>query len=117
MTKKQRELVWNKYGKRCAYCGGILAYKDLQVDHIKAKRRRKALIANALENLNPSCRRCNHYKRGLSLESFRKRVKTLHERIAEQYIDKVALNYGIITIQPWDGIFWLEKYQTLFCFN
>ena len=109
MTKKQRELVWNKYGKRCAYCGSILAYKDLQVDHIKAKRRRKPEIANVLENLNPSCRRCNHYKRGLSLESFRKRVKTLHERIAAQYIDKVALDYGIITIQPWDGIFWFEK--------
>ncbi|HOI25756.1 MAG TPA: HNH endonuclease signature motif containing protein [Caldisericia bacterium] len=111
MTKKLRELVWNKYGKKCAYCGKPLEYKELQVDHIKAKRRRKGPEVNDISNLNPSCRRCNHYKRGLSLINFRRRLKTLHLRIQDQYIDKVAMDYGIITVQKWDGIFWFEKYQ------
>ena len=32
-SKKTREIVWKKYGGRCAYCGREIAYKDMQVDH------------------------------------------------------------------------------------
>ena len=33
ISKKTREIVWKKYGGRCAYCGREIAYKDMQVDH------------------------------------------------------------------------------------
>lgn len=28
-SKKTREIVWKKYGGRCAYCGREIAYKDI----------------------------------------------------------------------------------------
>lgn len=31
--KKTRIKVWEKYGKKCAYYGCDLEYKDMQVDH------------------------------------------------------------------------------------
>ena len=35
IKKHIRERVWNKYGKKCAYCGKELDYSKMQVDHIK----------------------------------------------------------------------------------
>ena len=37
MKKSTRIKVWNKYHKRCAYCGCELEYKEMQVDHIQSK--------------------------------------------------------------------------------
>lgn len=31
ISKKIREAVYQKYGGRCAYCGRVIAYKDMQV--------------------------------------------------------------------------------------
>jgi len=36
-------------------------------------------------------------------------MKTLHERLQSQYTIKVAINYGIIEIKPFDGIFYFES--------
>jgi len=111
MTKAERLQVYNKYGGHCAYCGKAIEFKDMQVDHIEPKRMYYAYPegADRIENLNPSCRRCNHYKRAHDLEVFRIILKTLHKRVQEQYICKVAEDYGIIKIEPWDGKFYFEK--------
>ena len=106
MTKAKRLEAYSKYGGRCAYCGKPIEYKDMQVDHITAKCNGGA---DNLENLNPSCKRCNHYKRTAGIESFRKMIKTLHERTQKIYINRVAEDYGIIQIKPWDGIFYFER--------
>jgi 5-methylcytosine-specific restriction endonuclease McrA len=99
MKKKDRESIYLKYNKRCTYCGKYLdTIKDMQVDHIIPKchiyNYRKV---NCAENLTPSCKRCNHYKRSLDLGGFRRLMLTLHERIEKQYINRVAMDYGIIT--------------------
>jgi len=110
LTKAERLQVYNKYGGRCAYCGKKIEYKDMQVDHIISKRQGWAWDGiDTIKNLNPACRRCNHYKRAHSLEFFRHMLKTLHERVREMYICKVAEDYGIIKIEPWDGKFYFEK--------
>jgi len=115
MKKAERLQVYNKYNRRCAYCGKAIAYKDMQVDHIRPKMKyiERNLVfeidADALENLNPSCGRCNHYKRAHSLERFREMMKTLHERLRKLYIFKVAEDYGIVKVEPWDGVFYFEK--------
>lgn len=110
MTKQTRQAVYNKYGSHCAYCGKKLEYKDMQVDHIDPQRyyddKKKA---DRMENLNPACRRCNHYKRGNSLGGFRRLLKTLHQRVREIYICKVAEDYGIITVNEWDELFYFER--------
>ena len=112
MTKTQRQQVHQKYGGHCAYCGKEIAFKDMQVDHITPKRlywTAEKDIANHIDNLNPSCRRCNHYKRARTLRDFKKLILTLHKRVRDIYICKVAEDYGIIEVRPWDGIFYFER--------
>ena len=111
MTRKeQRQRVWLKYNKHCAYCGKELEYKDMQIDHMYPK----AYGGNSeMINLMPSCRRCNHYKRALTLKSFRRLMMTLHERIENNYISRVAKDYGIITIRPFSGRFYFETIMVI----
>jgi hypothetical protein len=67
--------------------------------------------SNSFSNLMPSCRRCNHYKRENDLEGFRRLIVTLHERIQNQYIIKVAIDFKILNIQPFNGMFYFETLQ------
>ena len=103
-----RTEVLNKYGGRCAYCGNEITLKTMQVDHIWPQRL-GSKPDNSFENLNPSCRSCNHYKRAESLHQYRIWMKTIQDRLMKIYIFRVALNYGIISIKPFDGIFYFEK--------
>lgn len=113
LKKEEREKVWLKFDKHCAYCGKKLRYKEFQVDHLVP--RLNGMVPDELvekfENYMPSCKRCNHYKRADSLEAFREKLKTLHKRIMRQYIDKVGHDYGIIEITPFGGVFFFEKWQ------
>lgn len=114
MKKSDRTRVYNKYGKRCAYCGRYLEYKDMQVDHLipRLRGRRPASVVKVFENWMPSCRRCNHYKHSYPLEHFRSLLLTLHKRINKIYIAKVAKDYGIIQdAVAWDGVFYFEEYE------
>ena len=126
MKKSDRIKVWNKYRQRCAYCGKHLLYHEMQVDHLIPRgddfkpgryaseaRIRYCLDLHkkikGLDNLMPSCRRCNHYKRSYTLENFRKLLKTLDQRINKHYINKVGLDYGVINrVTSWGGVFYFE---------
>ena len=58
----------------------------------------------------PSCHTCNHYKRANSLENFRDwLLGELIDRLMKVYIFRVALRYGMITINGWDKKFYFEK--------
>ncbi|EPR12325.1 HNH endonuclease [Ruminiclostridium papyrosolvens] len=113
MKKEIRQAVYEKYNGHCAYCGRKIEFKDMQVDHIEPQRNwaksKSREEINSFENLNPSCRRCNHYKRADNLETFRETMKTLHERIYNIYIVKVAIDHGIVYIKPFDGKFYFER--------
>ena len=112
MKKADRIKVWNKYRQRCSYCGKHLLYHEMQVDHLipRLRGRRPDSLVEVFENWMPSCRRCNHYKRTYSLERFRVLIKTLDQRINAHYINKVAVDYGVIKeVVPWDGVFYFEK--------
>ena len=106
MNKQLREKAWIKYNKHCSYCGKEIEYKDMQVDHIEPQHTGGT---DAIENLNPSCRMCNHYKRGMALEHYRETLLTLHERLKKPYINRVGLDYRIVTIEPFDGVFYFER--------
>lgn len=123
--KIDRLKVYNKYSGHCSYCGKEIEFKDMQIDHAEPLMREtrynydlKKLEFTGkylnpenenFENLLPSCRRCNHYKRGTNIEGFRKIMNGLHERIRKNYICKVAEDFGIIKIEPFDGKFYFEK--------
>ena len=106
MNKSIREAVYDKYYGKCAYCGKAIVRQDMQVDHIIPKRMNGA---DAITNYNPSCRRCNHYKRGGDVEYLRDLLLTLHKRLENIYIVRVAIDYGLITISKFDGVFYFEK--------
>jgi CRISPR/Cas system Type II protein with McrA/HNH and RuvC-like nuclease domain len=107
MTKKTRELVYAKYNGRCAYCGHEITLKEMQVDHIIPRRLGGA---DSLDNYNPSCRICNHYKRAEKLEPWRNFfLGGLLKRIKNIYIVKVAERYGMITFHEWDKKFYFER--------
>jgi len=112
MRRSDRQRVYDKYKGHCAYCGKVIDMKSMQVDHILPRCRYhfiKTGDLNAMENLNPSCRRCNHYKRSSTLEGYRRRLITLAERLQKVYIYNVALDYGIVQERIFDGKFYFEK--------
>lgn len=110
MEKIDRQAVYDKYDGHCAYCGRKFdSIRDMQVDHILPQRNGGN---NELDNLNPSCRLCNHYKRGNDLETFRIfSLGGIIERLKKIYIFRVALKYGMIDIKNWDGKFYFERKQ------
>ena len=105
MKKELRHKVWNKYNKRCAYCGTELEYKQLQVDHIDAKYLGGS---DELSNYNPSCRGCNFYKSTFTIDGFRNQLKSLHERLFKIFIVKMAVRYGILYYKPFSEKFYFE---------
>lgn len=115
VSKKLRQKLWERYEGRCAYCGRSIDYKDMQVDHYypqckeKFYLRRFKIDVHAEANLMPTCRRCNHYKRARTPKQFKELMYTLHERIEAIYILKVAVDFGMVTVQPFDGKFYFEK--------
>lgn len=78
---------------------------------------------NNIENLMPSLRIVNHYKRELDLEGFRKYMLNFHIRLSKLpkrtavfetekrkiYMQKVADAFGITVDNKFDGIFYFEK--------
>ena len=113
IPKTIREQVYNKYNGHCAYCGCELEIKDMQVDHVlsvaRAKWIKDELDLNNIDNLMPSCRSCNYYKDTCSIETFRKNLSTLMERVRKQYIFRLAEKYGMVQEMNWDGKFYFEK--------
>ena len=111
---KLREEIFKKYDGHCAYCGKELTRKDFQVDHLIPVQREKCGKAqeSEVENFNnfmPACRRCNHYKRAHSLETFRRYIEEIPKKLREDnYIYKVGLDYGLVEEHPRNVVFYFE---------
>ena len=109
ITKAERLQVFNKYGGYCAYCGKKIEYKDMQVDHMVPLRLGGA---DDVKNYMPACRRCNHYKRGSSLEVFREMVEKIPEKLQrDSYIFRVGVDYGFFESWERDVTFYFESYE------
>lgn len=112
IPKSERHIIYRKCDGHCAYCGKKIEFKEMQVDHyfpVVLHKRYSHLNIDDTSNLMPSCRQCNHYKRGDSPDAFREKMFTIHKRVAGIYILKVCINYGICTITPFDGAFYFEN--------
>ena len=110
-SKKVREAVHAKYGGRCAYCGRVLEYKDMQVDHFIPKNGYGQSGSDDMENLMPSCRTCNHYKRAHSLKTFRRYIAEIPRKLRNNYIYKVGLIYGNVIENEKPIKFYFEQYE------
>lgn len=130
MNKKDRELVFNKFGGKCAYCGCNLQ-KGWHVDEIEPCRRmyknerrnnmegwKRIFVgyenpsALHIDNQMPSCPSCNINKHSESLEQFRLNIagymKHLNE-INTQY--KMAKKYGLVQETSNPVQFYFETYK------
>lgn len=116
MTKKQeREVVFNKYNGRCAYCGCELE-KVWHIDHKEPLVRdiitlkEKYPERKHIDNLMPSCASCNINKHSLPLESFRNLIKGFMKHLNEvntQY--KIAKRYGLVSENDIEVKFYFER--------
>jgi 5-methylcytosine-specific restriction endonuclease McrA len=120
VSKKIRNLVYDKCDGYCAYCGCELTIKQMQVDHIEPhwhtlseQQATKSGIkkgSNEIDNLNPSCARCNKWKSTYSLEQFRKVVETSLDRLERDTPNfRLARDYGLLTTNKSPVIFYFEK--------
>ncbi len=117
IPKKVRIDVYNKYDGHCAYCGKAIEYKDMQVDHLIPYQRERwkkytEEEIECFENYMPACRRCNHYKRAHSLETFRRLIEEIPAKLVrDNYIYKVGLDYNLIKEQRHKIEFYFEKVE------
>lgn len=120
ISKRTRQLVYQKYNGHCAYCGCELEYKDMQVDHIKSLYWNSIdnnyidnpdIVQNDnFDNLMPSCRQCNFYKGEADIDGFRCKIHNwLEHTCMDSFQVKLAMKYKILDYKPWDGKFYFEK--------
>ena len=121
LSKTQREQIWNKYNKHCAYCGCELNYKDMQVDHIKpafhnwSEKDKEKLLPkdyagdDSIENLNPSCRACNFRKGSNNIEGFREELQHGLLCCQRNFTYRMMIKYGLVEEHPQEIKFYFEK--------
>jgi 5-methylcytosine-specific restriction endonuclease McrA len=60
ISEKVRRQVYDKFNGHCAYCGCMIQYNEMQVDHFAPVHFFGDNIKE--ENLMPACQACNKYK-------------------------------------------------------
>jgi 5-methylcytosine-specific restriction endonuclease McrA len=122
--KINREEVWLKCDKKCAYCGTEITMKQMQIDHIKPLYRNdkdETLVVwgvergtDDMDNLNPSCVRCNKWKSTFSLEMFREVVQNSINRLERDTPNfRLAKDYGLLNVTENKVIFYFEVQSNL----
>jgi len=135
MKKSDREIVFNKFGGKCAYCGCELT-KGWHVDHLESVGRYKKYLKDEngdriwcdikrdykikqvltnpendhINNYMPACASCNIAKSSMSLESFRKVIYGFLNSLNlyhNQY--KFAKRYGLVEETNKPVIFYFES--------
>jgi hypothetical protein len=112
-TLSKKEILFDKFGGCCAYCGANLLKVVWDIDHIKPKYLGGS---NDIENLNPSCRRCNVWKKTFSIEEFRQEIMAQSERLLKSSAGvRLAVDYGVIEIKTTKikPLFYFEQLKQL----
>ena len=109
-----RKAVYDKYNRHCAYCGCVIDYKNMQVDHLIPLRNWDGSHTEeelwSIENLMPSCRQCNHYKRANTLQDFREAIEQIPFKLnRDSSIYRIGIKYGMIEIKEHPVLFYFEK--------
>jgi len=122
--KINRVDVYNKCSGHCAYCGKEITIKEMQIDHIKPLYRNdkdETLVVwgvergtDDMDNLNPSCVRCNKWKSTFSLEMFREVVQNSINRLERDTPNfRLAKDYGLLNVTENKVIFYFEVQSNL----
>ena len=106
LPKASRMLIWQKYGKHCAYCGKPLKYEDMQIDHMIPLARGGK---DTFDNYMPACRACNYYKDTYIIEEFREQLGIIRDRLKKVFIYRLALSHGIVQENGREIRFYFEE--------
>ncbi|WP_374440580.1 HNH endonuclease signature motif containing protein [Epilithonimonas sp.] len=127
ISKKNRDILFQKYGGKCAYCGCDLQ-KGWHADHIEAVIRNSHYNPkthrwefdgtyvnpekNHIDNMNPSCASCNINKHQLTIEQFRDLIQNFVSSLNEYTVQyKIAKRYGLIQETEKKVRFYFEDYR------
>ncbi|MBI6550715.1 HNH endonuclease [Xenorhabdus sp. VLS] len=116
LTKKQRSVIRDKFGGRCAYCGCDLPAAGWHADHGEPVMRYGDGQCHypendTIENMMPSCRSCNLYKSCSDVESFRQIItRQLQNSIHRTQSLRAAQRFGKLSFDLSPVVFWFEKY-------
>ena len=105
--------VYEKFEGRCAYCGEIILFSGMEVDHLRPRflsELRGFKVDDNFDNLMPACRPCNRHKGGMSLEMWRYELSKQINRIRSAQFDR-AVRFGQVQITPNPIVFYFE-YET-----
>lgn len=127
MKKSTRELIYNKYGGHCAYCGCELE-KGWHVDELLPVVRNMKWNKDKFKyvhdgtckhpdrlhigNQMPSCPSCNMNKHSYTLEEFRSLITGFMKHLNEvntQY--KIAKRYGLVKEDINSIVFYFERFK------
>ena len=127
INKAKREQIFNKFNRKCAYCGNDITISKMQIDHIIPKeyfvRHVKNKInvpyflkhltefdVNNMDNLFPSCGSCNNYKHSNYLELFRMELQEQLKRLNDRSTNyKLAKRFNQLIETPTPILFYFEK--------
>ena len=129
MKKQEREIVYNKYNGKCAYCGCELE-KGWHVDHINPIRRNETDYSierinrymatpitrgeNNVSNYNPACRQCNIWKSTYSIEQFRNEVSEQINRLNTYSANyRNAKRFGLVKEIIIPVVFYFENVEIM----
>ena len=87
----KRAQVYAMFDGCCAYCGRRITFRELDIDHIWPKSRGGG---NELQNLFPSCQRCNRLKDNRTIEEFRKEIASQVNSLQ----DHIVVDFGLATL-------------------
>lgn len=119
MSKINREEVYKKCDGHCAYCGCEITLKQMQVDHIEphwhtvseqeAVRCGIKKGSHEIDNLNPSCARCNRWKSTWKLEQFREEIRKQIERLErDSSAFRMARDFNLLKVTQAKVTFYFE---------
>lgn len=121
--KINREQIHKKCNGKCAYCGEKITVKEMQIDHVVPLYRNHTNTelsamsvirgTNEDENLMPSCKSCNNYKKTLTLEKFRNEMQKQVQRCNEYSKNyKFAKKFGLVVEVNKPVVFYFEMLAT-----
>lgn len=127
VSKKNRQIIFNKFGGKCAYCGCDLL-KGWHIDEVEPCRRNfkydpdkgKNLFDGTymhpdrlvIENQYPACASCNRLKSSQDLEAFRAVISNFLNSLNTYTLQyKFAKKYGQIIETPKPVIFYFETFN------
>lgn len=123
MDKAQREIIFNKYGGRCAYCGCELVkgwhVSKLLSEAPEVNSKGEFLIKNdTIENKLPSCAACNMSRTRdnsgvtyTTIEDFRKQILYNLEFVQSFPYYQRCLRFGLIEEKKTEIVFYFEQIQ------